>query len=84
MRITDTDIFAYIVMFAVLGGLCIVIGLFLRGRLEGLMADPKLPNQLSEDEQDYRWSQLNTGVLTLLVAGTALLLAALGLYIVYI
>lgn len=84
MTINDADILIYVIMFAVLGGLCLVIGLFLRGRLEGLMADPKLPNQLSEDEQDYRWSQLNYGVLTLLVAGTVLLLAALGLYVMYI
>ena len=45
------------------------------------MVDPKLGERLSEDEQDYRWSQLNTGVLTLFVAGTVVLLAALGLYI---
>jgi hypothetical protein len=81
MTINDADILAYVISFAVLGVLCIVLGLFLRGRLEGLMVDPKLPDQLSEDEQDYRWSQLNTGVLTLFVAGAVLLLGALGLYI---
>ncbi len=81
MTINDADILVYVIMFAVLGGLCVVIGLFLRGRLEGLMVDPKLPDRLSEDEQDYRWSQLNNGVLTLLVVGTVLLFAALGLYI---
>ncbi len=84
MTINDADIFAYVIGFAVLGGLCIILGLFLRGRLEGLMVDPKLPDQLSEDEQDYRWSQLNTGVLTLFVTGAVLLLAALGLYIFWI
>jgi hypothetical protein len=84
MTINDADIFAYIISFAVLGVLCIVLGLFLRGRLEGLMVDPKLPDQLSEDEQDYRWSQLNTGVLTLFVTGAVLLFAALGLYIFWI
>lgn len=84
MTINDADIFAYVIAFAVLGGLCILLGLFLRGRLEGLMVDPKLPDQLSEDEQDYRWSQLNTGVLTLFVTGAVLLLGALGLYIFWI
>jgi hypothetical protein len=81
MTINDADILAYVISFAVLGGLCILLGLFLRGRLEGLMVDPKLGEWQSEDEQDYRWSQLNTGVLTLLVVGTVLLFAALGLYI---
>ncbi len=81
MTINDADILAYVISFVVLGGLCIVLGLFLRGRLESLMVDPKLGDRLSEDEQDYRWSQLNTGVLTLLVAGVVLILAALGLYI---
>ena len=84
MTINDADILAYVIAFAVLGGLCILLALFLRGRLEGLMVDPKLGDRLSEDEQDYRWSQLNTGVLTLFVAGAVLLLAALGLYVWWI
>ena len=85
MTINDADIFAYIIGFAVLGGLCIVLGLFLRGRLEGLMVDPKFPDRvLSEDEENHRWSQLNYGVLTLLVVGTVLLFAALGLYIWFV
>ena len=85
MTINDADILAYVFSFAVLGGLCIVLGLFLRGRLEGLMVDPKFPDRvLSDDEEDHRWSQLNYGVLTLLVAGVVLLLAALGLYIWFV
>ncbi len=81
MRITDADIMAYVIGFAVLGGLCLLLGMFLRGRIEGLLVDPKLGDRLSEDEQDYRWSQYNYGVLTLIVVGIILLLAAVGLYV---
>ena len=57
-----------------------VVG-FLRGRIDGLLDDPKLPDRLSEDEREYRGSQLATGVLTMYVVGSILLLAALGLYL---
>ena len=49
--------------------------------LDGLIDDPKLPDRLSEDEREYRGSQLTVGVLTMYVVGIVLLLAALGLYI---
>ncbi|HJR89991.1 MAG TPA: hypothetical protein VJ782_07555 [Aeromicrobium sp.] len=81
MRFTDADVLVYVYAFAVLGALTLGLGLFLRGRIDGLIDDPKLPGRLSEDEREYRGSQLATGVLTMLVVGTLLLLAALGLYI---
>jgi hypothetical protein len=81
MRITDADILAYVVAFAVLGALTLGLGMFLHGRIDGLIDDPKLPGRLSEDEREYRGSQLTMGVLTMYVVGIVLLLAALGLYI---
>ena len=81
MRHTDADILVYVYAFAVLGALTLGLGFFLRGRIDGLIDDPKLPGRLSEDEREYRGSQLATGVLTMYVVGTLLLLAALGLYI---
>jgi hypothetical protein len=81
MRITDTDILVYVYAFAILGALTLGLGFFMRGRIDGLIDDPKLPGRLSEDEREYRGSQLATGVLTMFVVGTILLLAALGLYI---
>ena len=81
MRHTDADILVYVYAFAVLGALTLGLGYFLRGRIDGLIDDPKLPDRLSEDEREYRGSQLATGVLTMYVVGTALLLAAIGLYI---
>lgn len=81
MNITDADIMAYVIAFAVLGIITLAVGFVLRGRIDGLLIDPKLGDNLSEDEREYRGSQLATGVLTMFVAGTALLLAALGLYI---
>jgi hypothetical protein len=81
MRVTDADVLAYVYAFAVLGIITLAIGYFLRNRIDGLLDDPKLPDRLSEDEREYRGSQLATGVLTMYIAGTVLLLAALGLYI---
>ena len=81
MRVTDADIMAYVIGFAVLGALTLGLGIFMRGRIDGLIDDPKLPGRLSEDEREYRGSELSMGVLTMFVAGTVLLLAALGLYI---
>lgn len=81
MRITDADIFAYIIAFAVLGVITLAIGFVARDRIDGMIDDPKLPGRLSEDEREYRGSQLSTGVATMFIAGTILLLAALGLYI---
>ena len=81
MRHTDADILVYVYAFAVLGALTLGLGFFMRGRIDGLIDDPKLPGRLSEDEREYRGSQLATGVLTMYVVGTILLLAALGLYI---
>jgi hypothetical protein len=81
MRVTDADVLAYVYAFAILGIITLAIGLFARGRIDGLLDDPKLPDRLSEDEREYRGSQLATGVLTMYVVGTVLLLAALGLYI---
>jgi len=81
MRITDADIMAYVIAFAVLGALTLGLGFFMRDRIDGLLDDPKLPGRLSEDEREYRGSELSMGVLTMFVAGTVLLLAALGLYI---
>ena len=81
MRHTDADILVYVYAFAVLGALTLGLGYFLRNRIDGLIDDPKLPGRLSEDEREYRGSQLATGVLTMYVVGTLLLLAALGLYI---
>jgi hypothetical protein len=84
MRITDADILAYVYAFAVLGALTLGLGFFMRGRIDGLIDDPKLPGRLSEDEREYRGSQLTVGVLTMYVVGTLLLLAALGLYIWFV
>jgi hypothetical protein len=81
MRVTDADIMAYVIAFAVLGIITLGLGIFMRGRIDGLIDDPKLPGRLSEDEREYRWGQLGMGVLTMYVFGTVLLLAALGLYI---
>ena len=81
MSINDADILVYVYAFAVLGALTLGLGFFMRGRIDGLIDDPKLPGRLSEDEREYRGSQLATGVLTMYVVGTLLLLAALGLYI---
>lgn len=81
MNINDADILVYVYAFAVLGALTLGLGFFMRGRIDGLIDDPKLPGRLSEDEREYRGSQLATGVLTMYVVGTLLLLAALGLYI---
>lgn len=81
MRITDADILAFVYAFAILGIITLAIGFFARGRIDGLLDDPKLPGRLSEDEREYRGSQLATGVLVMFVVGTVLLLAALGLYI---
>jgi hypothetical protein len=81
MSINDADILVYVYGFAVLGALTLGLGIFMRGRIDGLIDDPKLPGRLSEDEREYRGSQLATGVLTMYVVGTLLLLAALGLYI---
>ena len=81
MRHTDADILVYVYAFAVLGALTLGLAYFLRNRIDGLIDDPKLPGRLSEDEREYRGSQLATGVLTMYVVGTLLLLAALGLYI---
>lgn len=84
MRITDADIMVYVIAFAVLGGLTLVLGYFLRGRIDGLIDDPKLPGRLSEEEREYRGSQMATGVLTMYVAGTIMLLAALALFVFWI
>ena len=84
MNINDADILAYVYGFAVLGALTLGLGIFMRGRIDGLIDDPKLPGRLSEDEREYRGSQLATGVLTMYVVGTLLLLAALGLYIWFV
>lgn len=84
MRITDADIMVYVYAFAILGALTLGLGFFMRGRIDGLIDDPKLPERLSEDEREYRGSQLATGVLTMFVVGTILLLAALGLYIWFV
>jgi hypothetical protein len=81
MNINDADILVYVYAFAVLGALTLGLGFFMRGRIDGLIDDPKLPGRLSEDEREYRGSQLATGVLTMYVVGTLLLLAAVGLYI---
>jgi len=81
VRITDADVMAYVIAFAVLGTLTLGLGFFMRGRIDGLIDDPKLPGRLSEDEREYRGSELSMGVLTMFVAGTVLLIAALGLYI---
>jgi len=81
MRVTDADILAYVYAFALLGIITLAVGFFARGRLDGWLDDPKLPGRLSEDERGYRRSQLATGVLVMFVAGTVLLLAALGLYV---
>lgn len=84
MNINDADILVYVYGFAVLGALTLGLGIFMRGRIDGLIDDPKLPGRLSEDEREYRGSQLATGVLTMYVVGTVLLLAALGLYIWFV
>jgi hypothetical protein len=81
VSITDADILAYVYAFAILGALTLALGVFMRGRIDGLIDDPKLPGRLSDEEREYRGSQLTTGVLTMYVVGTLLLLAALGLYI---
>lgn len=81
MRVTDADILVYVYAFAVLGIITLATGFFARGRIDGLLDDPNLPGRLSEDEREYRGSQLATGVLTMFVVGTILLVAALGLYI---
>jgi hypothetical protein len=81
VRVTDADILAYVYAFAILGIITLAVGFFFRGRIDGLLDDPKLPDRLSEDEREYRGSQLTVGVLTMYVAGTILLLAALGLYV---
>lgn len=78
---SDADILAYVIAFAVLGVLTLALGIFFRNRIDSLLDDPKLPGRLSEDEREYRGSQLSTGVLTMFVVGTILLLAALGLYV---
>lgn len=78
---TDNDILAYVIAFAVLGVLTLAIGFFAKGRVDGLLIDPKLGDHLSDDEHAYRSSQLHNGVLTMFVVGTILLLAALGLYV---
>jgi hypothetical protein len=80
MRVTDADILVYVYAFAILGIITLAVGFFLRGRIDGLLDDPNLPDRLSEDEREYRGSQLATGVLTMYVVGTILLLGALGLY----
>lgn len=81
MSINDADILVYVYAFAILGVITLAIGFFARGRIDGLLDDPNLPDRLSEDEREYRGSQLATGVLTMFVVGTVLVLAALGLYI---
>lgn len=81
MKITDADILVYVYGFAALGALTLGLGFFLRNRIDDLIDDPKLPDRLSEDEREYRGSELSLGVLTMFVTGTILLLAALGLYI---
>ena len=81
MRVTDADIMAYVIAFAVLGALTLALGIFMRGRIDGLIDDPKLPGRLSEDEREYRWGELGMGVLSMYFFGTFVLLAALGLYI---
>lgn len=81
MRVTDADILAYVYAFAILGIITLAVGFFARGRIDGLLDDPKLPDRLSDEEREYRGSQLATGVLTMYVVGTILLLAALGLYL---
>jgi hypothetical protein len=84
MNINDADILVYVYAFAVLGALTLGLGFFMRGRIDGLIDDPKLPGRLSEDEREYRGSQLATGVLTMYIVGTLLLLAAVGLYIWFV
>ena len=84
MNINDADILAYVFAFAILGALTLGLGFFMRGRIDGLIDDPKLPGRLSEDEREYRGSELSLGVLTMYVVGTLLLLAALGLYIWFV
>lgn len=81
MMHTDADIFAYVVAFAVLGAITLALGFFARGRIDGLIDDPKLPDRLSEDEREYRGSQLSTGVATMFLVGGGLLIAAVGLYV---
>ena len=78
---SDADILAYVIAFAVLGVITLAIGFFARGKIDGLLVDPKLGDHLSDDEHEYRSSQLHNGVLTMYVVGTILLLAALALYI---
>jgi hypothetical protein len=81
MTITDIDILVYVWAFGILGSLTLFLGYYLHGRIDHLIDDPNLPDRLSDDERDYRQSQLSTGVLTLYVAGAVLVLAALGLYV---
>ena len=81
MTVTDADVLFYVYAFAVLGIITLAIGFFARGRIDGWLDDPNLPDRLSEDEREYRGSQLATGVVTMFVIGTVLVLAALGLYI---
>ena len=81
MTTTDADILAYVWAFGILGVLTLILGFYLHGRIDRLADDPNLPGRLSDDERGYRESQFSTGVLTLYVAGAALVLAALGLYI---
>lgn len=81
MNLTDADIFAYVIALAAFGGVAVALGVFLNGRIDGLIDDPKLPERLSDDEREYRRRQLATGVLTLYIAGSVLLLAAVSLYI---
>lgn len=81
MNFTDADVLVYVYAFAILGVLTLVVGFWARDRIDGMIDDPKLPDRLSEDERDYRGSQLATGVLTMFVVGTVLLVAALVLYI---
>lgn len=78
---SDADILAYVIAFAVLGVITLAIGFFARGKIDGLLVDSKLGDHLSDDEHEYRSSQLHNGVLTMYVVGTILLLAALALYV---
>lgn len=84
MSITEADIWPYVYAFSILGGLCVLLGFFFRGRIDGLIDDPKLPDRLDDDERQHRGSQLYAGVWTLFAGGIFLLLGALMLYIWFI
>ena len=66
------------VMFITLGVLSVAFGLWSRGRVDQLLED----DPLTDDEYEYRSTQLHRGVITLIVVGCVLIITGVTLLFV--